>query len=176
MIHLTRATRPPLARRAAAHRGHARADRGGVRARRVLRLFAVPRPAHAARRSLFAFLLNLNRVAVLLGVYSNLPWIIAPYYASTTMVGATITAASAAAGLPRRSWRDALRAVVVPGRVLAASSVAPEAAALAVHGRLDPRRASCWRQSPIRWRWRSSSAAALTDDHAPQAGRAGLQI
>ena len=28
-----------------------------------------------------AFLFDLNRVAVLLGVYSNLPWIIAPYYA-----------------------------------------------------------------------------------------------
>ena len=40
----------------------------------------------------FAFLLNFNRVAVLLGVYSNLPWIIAPYFAFTTMVvGAPIT-------------------------------------------------------------------------------------
>jgi len=38
-----------------------------------------------------AFLFNLNRVAVLLGVYSNLPWIIAPYYAFTTMAGAAIT-------------------------------------------------------------------------------------
>ena len=39
-----------------------------------------------------AFLLNLNRVAVLLGVYSNLPWIIGPYYAFATMaVGAPIT-------------------------------------------------------------------------------------
>ena len=40
----------------------------------------------------FAFLLNLNRVAVLLGVYSNLPWIIGPYYAFVTMVvGAPLT-------------------------------------------------------------------------------------
>ncbi len=40
----------------------------------------------------FAFLLNFNRVAVLLGVYANLPWIIAPYYAFTTMVvGAPLT-------------------------------------------------------------------------------------
>jgi len=38
-----------------------------------------------------AFLLNLNRVAVLLGVYSNLPWFLAPYYAIATMVGAEIT-------------------------------------------------------------------------------------
>ena len=40
----------------------------------------------------FAFLLNFNRVAVLLGVYSNLPWIVGPYYAFTTMfVGAPLT-------------------------------------------------------------------------------------
>jgi uncharacterized protein (DUF2062 family) len=34
--------------------------------------------------------LNLNRVAVLLGVYSNPPWIIGAYYASTTMLGAAL--------------------------------------------------------------------------------------
>lgn len=38
-----------------------------------------------------AFLLNLNRVAVLLGVYSDLPWFIAPYYAFVTMAAARIT-------------------------------------------------------------------------------------
>jgi uncharacterized protein (DUF2062 family) len=38
-----------------------------------------------------AFLLNLNRVAVLIGVYSNLPWIIVAYYTFTTMLGAAIT-------------------------------------------------------------------------------------
>jgi uncharacterized protein len=47
---------------------------------------------HTLLGILFAFLLNLNRVAVLLGVYSNLPWLLAPYYAFTTMVvGAPIT-------------------------------------------------------------------------------------
>jgi uncharacterized protein (DUF2062 family) len=44
-----------------------------------------------------AFVLNLNRVAVLLGVYSNLPWIIGGYYASATMLGAAILHR----GLPR---------------------------------------------------------------------------
>jgi len=40
----------------------------------------------------FAFLLNFNRVAVLLGVFSNVPWVVAPYYAFTTMfVGAPLT-------------------------------------------------------------------------------------
>jgi uncharacterized protein (DUF2062 family) len=38
-----------------------------------------------------AFLFNLNRVAVLLGVYANLPWVIAEYYVFATMVGAAIT-------------------------------------------------------------------------------------
>lgn len=38
-----------------------------------------------------AFVLNLNRVAVLLGVYSNLPWVIVAYYSFTTMLGAALT-------------------------------------------------------------------------------------
>jgi uncharacterized protein (DUF2062 family) len=35
-----------------------------------------------------AFLFDLNRIAVLIGVYSNLPWIIAAYYGLTTAIGA----------------------------------------------------------------------------------------
>lgn len=46
---------------------------------------------HTVLGILFAFVFNLNRVAALLGVYSNLPWIIAPYYILATMVGAEIT-------------------------------------------------------------------------------------
>jgi len=38
----------------------------------------------------FAFALRLNRVAVLIGVYSNLPWIIGPYYALATAAGALL--------------------------------------------------------------------------------------
>jgi hypothetical protein len=45
---------------------------------------------HTILGIVFAFLFNLNRVAVLLGVYANLPWIIAPYYAIVTMIGAKI--------------------------------------------------------------------------------------
>jgi uncharacterized protein (DUF2062 family) len=37
-----------------------------------------------------AFALNLNRVAVLLGIYSNLPWILPAYYSLATVVGAFI--------------------------------------------------------------------------------------
>ncbi len=46
---------------------------------------------HTVLGILFAFLLNLNRVAVLLGVYSNLPWMLAPYYATATWLGAQVT-------------------------------------------------------------------------------------
>ena len=46
---------------------------------------------HTLLGILFAFLLNLNRVSVLLGVYANLPWFLGPYYVVTTMVGAQIT-------------------------------------------------------------------------------------
>jgi uncharacterized protein (DUF2062 family) len=38
----------------------------------------------------FAFALRLNRVAVLLGIYSNLPWILPAYYTLATIAGATI--------------------------------------------------------------------------------------
>ena len=37
-----------------------------------------------------AFALNLNRVATMLGVYSNLPWILPAYYTVTTAIGAAI--------------------------------------------------------------------------------------
>jgi uncharacterized protein (DUF2062 family) len=41
----------------------------------------------------FAFALNLNRVAVLFGVYSNLPWILPAYYTAATLAGAAILGA-----------------------------------------------------------------------------------
>lgn len=50
----------------------------------------------------FAFLLNLNRVAVLLGIYSNLPWIIAPYYAFVTMTALRVTGRRPPPGLAGR--------------------------------------------------------------------------
>lgn len=49
-----------------------------------------------------AFIFNLNRVSVLLGVYSNLPWIIAPYYAFTTMLGAALLRTESPADLGDR--------------------------------------------------------------------------
>lgn len=37
-----------------------------------------------------AFVLRLNRVAVLLGVYTNVPWVVAPYYTAATILGAAL--------------------------------------------------------------------------------------
>ena len=62
----------------------------------------------------FAFALNLNRVAVLLGVYSNLPWILPAYYTLTTVAGAAILGVQVPPGLLRdlssavadASWTD----------------------------------------------------------------------
>ena len=61
-----------------------------------------------------AFALNLNRVAVLLGVYSNLPWILPAYYTLATAVGAAILRVNVPPGLmgeltdalADRSWTD----------------------------------------------------------------------
>ena len=51
-----------------------------------------------------AFVFNLNRVAVLVGVYANLPWIIAAYYALTTAFGAWLLGTKLPDG-----FRDGLR-------------------------------------------------------------------
>jgi uncharacterized protein len=45
---------------------------------------------HTILGLIVAFTFGLNRVAVLLGVYSNLPWILPAYYTLATMLGATI--------------------------------------------------------------------------------------
>jgi uncharacterized protein (DUF2062 family) len=47
-----------------------------------------------------AFLFDLNRVAVLLGVYTNLPWIMGPYYALATALGASLLGVKVPATLP----------------------------------------------------------------------------
>jgi len=64
---------------------------------------------HTVFGILFAFLLSLNRVAVLLGVYSNIPLTLAPYYATATWVGAQITGHHLPGG-PER-FRTALSAL-----------------------------------------------------------------
>jgi uncharacterized protein (DUF2062 family) len=57
---------------------------------------------HTILGVVFAFLLNLNRVAMLLGIYSNLPWVIAPYYAFVTMTAVRLTGRRPPPGLGSR--------------------------------------------------------------------------
>lgn len=45
---------------------------------------------HTVLGLVLAFALGLNRVAVLLGIYSNLPWILPAYYTLATLGGAAI--------------------------------------------------------------------------------------
>jgi uncharacterized protein (DUF2062 family) len=48
---------------------------------------------HTAIGLTLAFFFNLNRVAVLIGLYLHLPWFMGPYYAGATALGAWITGA-----------------------------------------------------------------------------------
>ncbi len=45
---------------------------------------------HTALGLLCAFVFGLNRVAVVVGVYANLPWFIVPYYTVATLAGARV--------------------------------------------------------------------------------------
>ena len=54
-----------------------------------------------------AFAFDLNRVAVLLGAYTNLPWFIGPYYAVATILGAEILGTQMPPGFLRQ-MRDLL--------------------------------------------------------------------
>ena len=81
---------------------------------------------HTILGLIFAFALSLNRVAVLLGVYSNLPWILVPYYTLATWLGATIlrtelppgVVEGLRAGLENRSWTELRTAMVALKPVL----------------------------------------------------------
>jgi uncharacterized protein len=63
---------------------------------------------HTALGVAVAFVFNLNRLAVLLGIYSNLPWILPAYYTIATLVGAAILRVEVPPGL-LRELTEALR-------------------------------------------------------------------
>ena len=113
---------------------------------------------HTVMAVALAFLLNLNRVAVLLGVYSNLPWIIGAYYASTTMLGAAILRTRLPPGF-RDRLADLFELSVLQGgfwRELArllTPLLWPFTVGSTI-GRL------CWRRPLTRWRSLSSGAAS----------------
>ena len=75
---------------------------------------------HTVLGLMVAFLLNLNRVAVVLGIYSNLPWILPAYYTLATVAGAGLLRTDVPRGLLEQlsaaategSWSD-LRHVAV---------------------------------------------------------------
>jgi uncharacterized protein (DUF2062 family) len=54
-----------------------------------------------------AFVFRLNRVAVVLGVYSNLPWLVPAYYTVATIAGAAILGVD----VQPRALEEAMRAV-----------------------------------------------------------------
>jgi hypothetical protein len=58
--------------------------------------------AHTILGLIAAFAFGLNRVAVVAGVYANLPWIIAPYYTLATMAGARLLGVPAPEHFGRR--------------------------------------------------------------------------
>jgi uncharacterized protein (DUF2062 family) len=69
--------------------------------------FSPPLGLHTILGLACAFALSLNRVATLLGIYSNLPWLLVPYYMLATVVGAAIIGAELAPGL-LTEFRDLL--------------------------------------------------------------------
>jgi len=54
-----------------------------------------------------AFVLRLNRVAVVLGVYTNLPWLVPAYYTVATIAGAAVLGVD----VQPRAIEEAMRAV-----------------------------------------------------------------
>jgi uncharacterized protein (DUF2062 family) len=61
--------------------------------------FSPPIGLHTVICLVLAFMLDLNRVAVLLGACANLPWFTGPYYTLATIVGAALLGANLPPGL-----------------------------------------------------------------------------
>ena len=74
---------------------------------------------HAILGLILAFVLRLNRVAVLIGVYSNLPWILPAYYTVSTIGGAALLGVDiqprvleqAMVSVTEASWRHPIEAL-----------------------------------------------------------------
>jgi len=99
---MTNATRFPRARRWLEHLLHTHDTPARTAAAYAVGVFFGFSPflgLHTILGLGVAFALNLNRVAVLLGIYSNLPWILPAYYTLTTLAGALILGADVPADL-----------------------------------------------------------------------------
>jgi hypothetical protein len=89
MIHLTRS----LVRRWLASLLHIHDSPRRTAAAYAVGVFFAFSPVvglHTVLALIVAFVFNLNRVAVILGVYTNLPWFMAPYYTLTTVAAAEV--------------------------------------------------------------------------------------
>jgi uncharacterized protein (DUF2062 family) len=62
---------------------------------------------HTVMGLALAFLFGLNRVAVVLGVYTNLPWLVPAYYTLATVAGAAVLGVD----VQPRALEEAMRAV-----------------------------------------------------------------
>jgi uncharacterized protein (DUF2062 family) len=61
---------------------------------------------HTALAIVSAFLFRLNRVAMLMGTWSNVPWLVPPYYAFATWIGVLILGLPEGASLPKAGFSD----------------------------------------------------------------------
>ena len=90
-----------------------------------------------------AFLFGLNRIAVVLGIYSNLPWILPAYYTPDDPARRVHPAGGSAAGTAARADRGAARRVL--GRV-PPSGARTLAAGVGVRAGFDDRRGRAGRR------------------------------
>ena len=92
---------------------------------------------HAVLGLALAFVFRLNRVAVILGVYTNLPWVVPAYYTLATIAGAAILGVD----VQPRALEEGIRAISATswGQVPSPSpkSGAPD---LGLRPRVDDRR------------------------------------
>jgi uncharacterized protein (DUF2062 family) len=63
---------------------------------------------HTLLGLLVAYIFRLNRAAVLVGVYLNNPWILAPYYTFATWFGLRLTGLPSGLNLPHVGLREVL--------------------------------------------------------------------
>ena len=63
---------------------------------------------HTLLGLLVAYAFRLNKVSVLVGVYTNIPWVILPYYGFATWFGMRLTGFSQTAPLPKFGFREML--------------------------------------------------------------------
>jgi uncharacterized protein (DUF2062 family) len=67
---------------------------------------------HTVMGLALAFVFRLNRVAVVLGVYTNLPWLVPAYYTMATIAGATVLGIS----VQPAALEEAMRGISAPWR------------------------------------------------------------